>query len=110
LQMLLQKGNYNGRQIIKPETVELFIKKDSELSTRALGWDTKSPERSSAGALYGMRSYGHTGYTGTSVWTDPDRNLFVVLLTNRVYPTRNNSKLIQVRPMLHDAVIKAIEN
>jgi beta-N-acetylhexosaminidase len=110
LQMLLQKGNYNGRQIIKPETVELFIKKDSELSTRALGWDTKSPKRSSAGTLYGLRSYGHTGYTGTSVWTDPDRNLFVVLLTNRVYPTRNNSKLIQVRPKLHDAVINAIEN
>lgn len=111
LQMLLQKGSYQGVQLIKPETVELFTKKQSNLSTRALGWDTKSPKGySSAGSLFNVLSYGHTGYTGTSVWTDPTRNLFVVFLTNRVYPTRKNNKLSRVRPKLHDAVIRSLEN
>lgn len=109
LQMLLQKGNYKGRQIIKPKTVELFVKKQSDLSSRALGWDTKSPEGSSAGSLFSHISYGHTGFTGTSVWTDPVRKLFVIFLTNRVYPTRNNLKILKVRPLLHDEVIRAVD-
>ena len=108
LQMILQKGNYQGKQIIKPETVELFIKKQSEQSSRGLGWDTKSPEGSSSGQYFDLTSYGHTGYTGTSVWTDPTKNLFVILLTNRVYPTRNNNKLSKYRPLIHDAVYQAV--
>ncbi|NWF89943.1 MAG: serine hydrolase [Ignavibacteriaceae bacterium] len=108
LQMILNKGNYEGKQIIKPETVELFIKKQSEQSTRGLGWDTKSPEGSSAGQYFDLTSYGHTGYTGTSVWTDPTQNLFVILLTNRVYPTRNNNKLSKVRPLIHDAIYQSV--
>lgn len=108
LQMILQKGSYEGRQLIKPETVELFIKKQSEQSSRALGWDTKSPEGSSAGKYFSLLSYGHTGYTGTSVWTDPLINTFVILLTNRVYPTRNNNKLSKFRPFIHDAVYQAV--
>ena len=109
LQMLLQKGKYNGKQIIKPATVKLFTKRQSEESTRALGWDTKSKTGSSAGDLFSDDSYGHTGFTGTSVWTDPERKLFVVFLTNRVYPTRENHKIFKVRPALHNAVIEAIE-
>jgi CubicO group peptidase (beta-lactamase class C family) len=109
LQMLLQKGEYRGKRYIKASTVEMFVKKQSDLSTRALGWDTKSPEHSSAGHLFSNISYGHTGFTGTSVWTDPTRNLFVVFLTNRVYPTRKNNKIRKVRPKVHDAVIRAIE-
>lgn len=108
LQMLLQKGSYQGKQHIKPETVELFIKKQSDQSSRGIGWDTKSPEGSSAGQYFSLLSYGHTGYTGTSVWTDPTKNLFVIFLTNRVYPTRNNSKLFRVRPLVHDAIYKAV--
>ena len=108
LQMLLQKGSYQGKQYIKPETVELFIKKQSDQSSRGIGWDTKSPEGSSAGQYFSLLSYGHTGYTGTSVWTDPTKNLFVIFLTNRVYPTRNNSKLFKVRPLVHDAIYKAV--
>lgn len=108
LQMILQKGNYNGKQYLKPETVEMFTKKQSEQSSRALGWDTKSPEGSSAGKYFSLLSYGHTGYTGTSVWTDPLVNTFVILLTNRVYPTRKNNKLSQVRPLIHDAVYQAV--
>ncbi len=111
LQMLLQKGYYKGEQFLKPETVKLFTRKQSELSSRGLGWDTKSLEGySSAGSLFSDNSYGHTGYTGTSVWTDPQRKLFVVFLTNRVYPTRKNTKIGGVRPKLHDAVVKAIED
>ena len=108
LQMILQKGNFNGKQYIKPETVEMFTKKQSEQSSRGLGWDTKSPEGSSAGKYFSLLSYGHTGYTGTSVWTDPLLNTFVILLTNRVYPTRKNNKLSQVRPLIHDAVYQAV--
>ena len=104
LQMLLQDGEFNGKQIIK-----LFTKRQSEESTRALGWDTKSKTGSSAGDLFSDDSYGHTGFTGTSVWTDPERKLFVVFLTNRVYPTRENHKLFKVRPALHNAVIEVLE-
>jgi CubicO group peptidase (beta-lactamase class C family) len=110
LQMLLQDGKFNGKQIIKPSTVKLFTRRQSEESTRALGWDTKSASGSSAGNLFNADSYGHTGFTGTSVWTDPERKLFVIFLTNRVYPTRENYKIHKVRPALHDAVITALEN
>ena len=109
LQMLLQDGEFNGKKIIKPKTVKLFTKRQSEKSTRALGWDTKSKTGSSAGDLFSDDSYGHTGFTGTSVWTDPERKLFVVFLTNRVYPTRENYKLFKVRPALHNAVIEVLE-
>ena len=110
LQMLLQKGIYMGKRYIEASTVEMFVKKQSDLSSRALGWDTKSPVHSTAGDFFSSNSYGHTGFTGTSVWTDPVRKLFVIFLTNRVYPTRNNSKIRRVRPKVHNAVIKAIEN
>jgi CubicO group peptidase (beta-lactamase class C family) len=110
LQMLLQDGRFNGKQIIKPSTVKLFTKRQNEESTRALGWDTKSASGSSAGNLFSADSYGHTGFTGTSVWTDPERKLFVIFLTNRVYPTRENHKIYKVRPALHDAIITALEN
>lgn len=110
LQMLLQNGEFNGRQIIRPGTIKLFTKRQSENSSRALGWDTKSKTGSSAGNLFSDNSYGHTGFTGTSVWTDPKRKLFVVFLTNRVYPTRKNHKLFRVRPALHNSVIETLEN
>ena len=78
-------------------------------STRALGWDTPSDSGySSAGTLLSRRSFGHTGYTGTSIWMDPDRDLFVILLTNRVNPTRANTKILQVRPRVADLVVAAL--
>ena len=109
LQMLLNGGTFNGHQIIKPETVKLFTTRYSDKSTRALGWDTKSEEKSSAGNLFDITSFGHTGFTGTSVWIDPTKKLFVVFLTNRIYPTRENKKLYKIRPVLHDAVINALD-
>jgi CubicO group peptidase (beta-lactamase class C family) len=63
---------------------------------------------SSSGRYFSKHSFGHLGFTGTSLWVDPDNQLFVVLLTNRVHPTRNNDKIRQVRPALHDAVLDAL--
>ncbi|MEE9289289.1 MAG: serine hydrolase, partial [Bacteroidota bacterium] len=76
---------------------------------RSLGWDRKSKEGyTSAGKLFSDESFGHTGFTGTSIWVDPKRNLFVILLTNRVHPTRANRRIFGVRPALHEAVIRAL--
>jgi CubicO group peptidase (beta-lactamase class C family) len=105
----LNEGTFNGHQIIKPATVKLFTNRYSDESTRALGWDTKSEENSSAGNLFDITSFGHTGFTGTSVWVDPTRELLVVLLTNRIYPTRENKKIYKVRPILHDVVINTLD-
>ena len=108
--MLVHEGRVGGRPFISPETIRLFTRvQDPQLSTRALGWDTKSPEGySSAGELFGPRSFGHTGFTGTSLWIDPDTGLFVILLTNRVYPTRDNAKIRDVRPRVANQVYRSI--
>jgi len=76
-------------------------------SSRALGWDTPS-ENSSAGTKLGPRAFGHTGFTGTSIWIDPDRDLFIILLSNRVNPTRANTKILQVRRRVADLVLDAL--
>ncbi len=108
--MYLQEGRIGGHTFLKPETIALFTRRvsDDPENTRALGWDTRSLSGpSSAGVLFGPRSFGHTGYTGTSIWIDPDADLFVILLTNRVYPTRENSKLFPIRGRLADIVWKS---
>lgn len=110
MSVLINKGKFEQKQFIKQSTIELFTKRYSVESTRAIGWDTKSDSGSSAGRYFSKNSFGHTGYTGTSIWADPERNLFVVFLTNRVYPTRENTKIQKIRPQLHNAVIKCIEN
>ncbi|MFV1980944.1 MAG: serine hydrolase domain-containing protein, partial [Rhodothermia bacterium] len=109
--MLLNGGVGNGVRIFQPETVSLFTTRfPNDIGhTRALGWDTKSDEGySSAGQFFGPRSFGHTGFTGTSLWMDPDANVFVILLTNRVYPTRMNRKLFSIRPRVADIVFLSI--
>lgn len=80
-------------------------------STRALGWDTPSDSGySSAGARLSRRSFGHTGFTGTSIWLDPDHDLFVILLTNRVNPTRANTRILAVRATVADLVMAALRD
>jgi CubicO group peptidase (beta-lactamase class C family) len=106
-QMLLNHGVYAGRRFIKAETIDTFMHRYNDYSTRALGWDTPAPN-SSAGDYFSPSSYGHTGYTGTSIWIDPERDVFVVLLTNRVNPTRENNKHVALRRLVADAVEKAI--
>jgi CubicO group peptidase (beta-lactamase class C family) len=76
-------------------------------STRTLGFDTPSPRDSSTGSRFGPRSVGHTGFTGTSLWIDPDRELVVVLLCNRVHPTRENEAIKKFRPRVHDMVVES---
>jgi CubicO group peptidase (beta-lactamase class C family) len=81
---------------------------DLDDSPRGLGWMLRSRRGSSSGRWFGPRSYGHTGYTGTSVWVDPERRLVVVLLTNRVYRGRDPAGIAALRPRLHDAVVEAV--
>lgn len=75
-----------------------------------LGWDTKSDPGSSAGQRMGPRTFGHLGFTGTSVWCDPDRQLAVVLLSNRVHPTRSNTKIRTFRPAFYDGVVHCFDS
>jgi CubicO group peptidase (beta-lactamase class C family) len=74
-------------------------------SSRAVGWDTMLPT-SSCGARFSPHAFGHTGFTGTSLWIDPTADRYVVLLTNRVHPTRDNPRLAALRPRIHDAVVE----
>jgi beta-N-acetylhexosaminidase len=108
--LYINEGQIKDSVIFNPETIELFTSSQTKFGDRGLGWDTKSVDGySSAGSKFSPNSFGHTGFTGTSVWVDKDRALFVILLTNRVYPTRENRKIIQFRPKLHDAIIDAID-
>ena len=109
--MLTHDGRIDGRQFLEPETIATFTAQaDVPGSTRALGWDTKSPEGySSAGDEFSAASFGHTGYTGTSFWVDPAEDLFFVLLTNRVYPDDSAEQITQVRPRAADIVHRAID-
>ncbi len=107
MDMIMNGGRYAGRQYLKPETVALFTKRQGR-GVRALGWDMKAATGySSAGTLMSEKTFGHTGFTGTSVWADPTKDIFVIFLTNRVHPTRANNKIAKVRPALYDAVMRA---
>ena len=106
-QMLLNGGQYNGVKLVSPATVARWTTPQIRGSSRALGWDTPSAG-SSAGRFFSPRSFGHTGFTGTSLWIDPTRDLFVILLTNRVNPTRANTKVFALRRVVADAVQQSI--
>jgi CubicO group peptidase (beta-lactamase class C family) len=109
--MVVGGGEVDGVRLLRPETIAQFttVEGSVEGSTRALGWDTRSPEGySSAGTRMGPRAFGHTGFTGTSMWFDPDAGLFAILLTNRVHPTRENSKIGGVRAAYGDLVYDAL--
>ena len=98
-----------GAPILRAETVALFTKREASPvgTSRALGWDTPSAP-SQSGKYFSLSSFGHLGYTGTSIWIDPVRQLSVTLLTNRTWPDCSNQAIKQVRPQFHNAVIEAI--
>jgi CubicO group peptidase (beta-lactamase class C family) len=98
-----------GSPILRPDTIALFTRRQSrpEGTSRALGWDTPSVP-SLSGQYFSLNSYGHLGYTGTSLWIDPNRHLSVTLLTNRTWPDCQNQAIQKVRPRFHDAVIEAL--
>ncbi|MGD0792516.1 MAG: serine hydrolase domain-containing protein [Terriglobales bacterium] len=100
-----------GHPILRSSTIELFSRRESAPAgtSRALGWDTPAAP-SQSGKYFSSRSFGHLGYTGTSLWIDPDRQLSISLLTNRTWPDCQNQAIKQVRPAFHDAVMEALEN
>jgi CubicO group peptidase (beta-lactamase class C family) len=89
-------------------TLTAFIARRTDIpgSSRALGWDTMLPT-SSCGTRMSPRAFGHTGFTGTSLWIDPDRGIYIVMLTNRVHPSRANERIKHVRPAVHDAILES---
>jgi CubicO group peptidase (beta-lactamase class C family) len=95
-----------GAPILKPETVAEFTRQQPG-STRALGWDRPTPP-SSSGQYLSPLSFGHLGYTGTSLWCDPEKELAIVLLTNRTWPDASNQAIKQIRPRFHDAIVEAL--
>lgn len=99
-----------GHPILRPETLELFTRRESlpPGTSRALGWDTPSSP-SQSGKYFSRSAYGHLGYTGTSLWIDPERQISIALLTNRTWPDCSNKAIKQVRPAFHDAVMEALE-
>ncbi len=108
-QMMLNGGIYDHRRILRRATIEKFTRRQDWVpsSSRAMGWDTPTPG-GAGGSLLSASAYGHTGFTGTSIWIDPERELFVIFLTNRVHPTRENNKIREYRAMVHDAVVNAL--
>jgi serine-type D-Ala-D-Ala carboxypeptidase len=114
-----------GNPILRPETVALFTRRDEgvartflsakaegespvSVGSGALGWDTPSPP-SQSGSRFSQASFGHLGYTGTSLWIDPERRLSVTLLTNRTCPDSRNQAIKQLRPQFHDAIVEALQ-
>ena len=94
--------------VARSESFRRFMtRSDVPGSSRALGWDTMLPT-SSCGTRMSPAAVGHTGFTGTSLWIDPQADVYVVLLTNRVHPTRANEAILRIRPALHDAVLRAL--
>jgi CubicO group peptidase (beta-lactamase class C family) len=105
--MMMNGGEYGGVRILQPATIARWTSRQEARSSRALGWDTPAPG-SSAGRYFSPHSFGHTGFTGTSIWIDLERRLFVVLLTNRVNPTRANTRHEPLRRFIADAAQSAI--
>lgn len=114
-QMLLNGGELNGERYLKPETIRLFTSYNSKISRRGLGFD--KPEKDNAirkdpypSLLASPKTFGHTGFTGTCVWVDPEHELVYIFLSNRVHPTRDNNKLGQllIRGKIQDAIYRAL--
>ena len=108
-QMLMSGGTYGGKQFISTETINTFTRRQSTESGRGFGFDHKSEGFSSAGSLSSAATYGHTGFTGTSMWIDPEKDVAIIILTNRTYPYRSYGKEIsKIRAKVADAVISSI--
>jgi serine-type D-Ala-D-Ala carboxypeptidase len=95
--------------VFDTDLIQMFFKQ-REHTGRALGFDTPSPIDPSCGQYFSKNTVGHLGFTGTSFWMDLDRNVTIILLTNRVHPSRNNNKIKAFRPKLHDRVMKELIN
>jgi CubicO group peptidase (beta-lactamase class C family) len=108
--MMLDKGSYKGGRILSPLAVERMttVWPKASFSGRGLGWDLDSPYSTNGGDLFGPNSYGHTGYTGTSIWIDPDTDTYVIFLTNRVHPG-DKGAIIALRSRVANVVAAALQ-
>jgi len=108
-QMMLNKGEFNGVRILSPLTVERMteIYPAVKFAGRGLGWDMDSDYSTNGGDIFGHRSFGHTGYTGTSIWIDPETETYVIFLTNRVHPD-DKGAIISLRSRVANIVASAI--
>ncbi|GAB2549279.1 glycoside hydrolase family 3 N-terminal domain-containing protein [Rufibacter soli] len=112
MQMDLQNGNYGGQQYFKTPVVTEFSKGASQYSRRGMGWDKPDPDGNGpTSELAPMSTFGHTGFTGTGTWLDPDNNIIYIFLSNRVYPDAENDKLLKynIRTRIHDVVYQSLE-
>ena len=100
----------SGNPVVRPATIARFTRREPVPvgTSRALGWDTPSAP-SQSGTRFGPHSFGHLGYTGTSLWIDPDRQLSITLLTNRTWPDSSNHAIKQARPQIHDAIVETLD-
>ncbi len=106
--MMLNKGEYKGKRIISEATIEKFTALYDSTTTRGIGWATNVHHAASAGVMFSETAYGHTGFTGTSIWIDPVKKIFTVILSNRVYPDETAS-VGALRLNVHNTVVMAIE-
>jgi CubicO group peptidase (beta-lactamase class C family)/beta-glucosidase-like glycosyl hydrolase len=111
-QMLLQEGYYGGIRYYRPETVRLFTRRQFETSRRGLGWDkaAQSDWNSPTSLFASPATFGHTGFTGTCVWVDPEFDLVYIFLSNRVHPKMTNNKLLslKIRSRIQDVIYQSI--
>jgi CubicO group peptidase (beta-lactamase class C family) len=110
LQMNLNKGFYEENRFFSPHTIDLFTKKQSAISHRGLGWNRPSTDDGSMSQYASPSTYGHTGFTGTAAWVDPEKELIYIFLSNRVYPSAENNKIIKnkTRKRIHDLVYESM--
>jgi len=111
-QLIMNKGIYNGKRFFRKKTINLFTKKDNNLkSDFAYGWDTPSKNgKSNAGDFFSNYSFGHLGFTGTSLWIDAQKKIIIILLTNRTYPDRDKSNIYLLRRNFHNQVMKTLRD
>lgn len=108
-QMMLQGGLFQGKQILTPLTVQRMtsIYEKTAHAGRGLGWDVRSAYSSNKGDIFSNGGYGHSGYTGTSIWIDPKTSVFIIFLTNRVHPN-DKGKIVQLRSYIANVVAASI--
>ncbi|MCP4351262.1 MAG: serine hydrolase [Desulfobacterales bacterium] len=106
-ELLADFYGHSSKGLFNKDILKIFFEQQGNTG-RTLGFDLPSPSKSASGSYFSKKTAGHLGFTGTSFWMDLERNIYVILLTNRVHPSRNNIKIKAFRPKLHDAVMKII--
>jgi len=112
-QMWLQQGWYGGIRYFRPETIQLFTSQQYATSRRGLGWDRSTGDWHGPTGIYASpKTFGHTGFTGTCIWVDPEFDLVYIFLSNRVHPDMTNNKLLaeNIRPRIQDIIYQGIFN